>query len=84
MAETTPWGGLSSLQAGSPAGLPGLKPTEAEWTLGSQAGLPSLRSARNTCLDEDISVENLLAGRRSGETQESLRRWLQGREAAGR
>jgi len=27
-------------------------------------------------LDEDISVESLLAGRRSGETQESLRRWL--------
>jgi len=34
-------------------------------------------------LDEDISVESLLAGRRSGETQESLRRWLQGRKAAG-
>jgi hypothetical protein len=30
-------------------------------------------------LDEDISVESLLAGRRSGETQESLRRWLMGR-----
>src|SRR6266436_5054602 len=30
-------------------------------------------------LDEDISVESLLAGRRSGETQESLRRWLQTR-----
>jgi Protein of unknown function (DUF2442) len=27
-------------------------------------------------LDEDISVESLLAGRKSGETQESLRRWL--------
>ena len=34
-------------------------------------------------LDEDVSVESLLAGRRSGETQESLRRWLQGRQAAG-
>jgi hypothetical protein len=33
-------------------------------------------------LDEDISVEGLLAGRRSGETQESLRRWLQRRETA--
>jgi len=32
-------------------------------------------------LDEDISVDSLLAGRRSGETQESLRRWLQGRKA---
>ena len=30
-------------------------------------------------LDEDISVESLLAGRRSGETQESLRRWLKER-----
>jgi hypothetical protein len=30
-------------------------------------------------LDEDISVESLLAGRRSGETQESLRRWLNSR-----
>ncbi|MBI3282079.1 MAG: DUF2442 domain-containing protein [Acidobacteria bacterium] len=30
-------------------------------------------------LDEDIRVGSLLAGRRSGETQESLRRWLQAR-----
>jgi hypothetical protein len=34
-------------------------------------------------LDEDISVEGLLAGRRSGETQQSLKRWLQGRPPAG-
>lgn len=33
-------------------------------------------------LDEDISVESLLAGRRSGETQESLRRWIEQRESA--
>jgi hypothetical protein len=33
--------------------------------------------------DEDISVDSLLAGRRSGETLESLQRWLQGRNAAG-
>ena len=32
-------------------------------------------------LDEDISVESLLAGRRSGETQASLRRWLAARKA---
>jgi hypothetical protein len=32
-------------------------------------------------LDEDISVESLLAGRRSGETQASLRRWLRARKA---
>jgi hypothetical protein len=30
-------------------------------------------------LDEDISVESLLAGRKSGESRESLRRWLQAR-----
>ena len=34
-------------------------------------------------LDEDIRVESLLAGRRSGETQESLRQWLHARKAAG-
>lgn len=32
-------------------------------------------------LDEDISVESLLAGRQSGETQESLRRWLKRRKS---
>ena len=31
-------------------------------------------------LDEDISVESLLAGRSSGETQASLRQWLQMRK----
>ena len=31
-------------------------------------------------VDEDISVEVLLAGRRSGETQASLRRWLENRK----
>jgi hypothetical protein len=31
-------------------------------------------------LDEDISVENLLTGRRSGESQESLKRWLATRQ----
>ena len=35
-------------------------------------------------LDEDISVESLLAGRRSKETQESLKRWLQKRHMAAR
>ena len=27
-------------------------------------------------LDEDVSVENLLAGKRSGESQQSFQRWL--------
>ena len=31
-------------------------------------------------LDEDISVEGLLAGRHSGESQTSFKRWLQRRE----
>jgi hypothetical protein len=30
-------------------------------------------------LDEDISVEGLLAGKPSGESQQSLQRWLSGR-----
>ena len=30
-------------------------------------------------LDEDLSVSGILAGRRSGETPESLKRWLAGR-----
>lgn len=33
-------------------------------------------------LDEDISVEDLILGRPSGESQESLRRWLDSRAAA--
>ena len=32
-------------------------------------------------LDEDISIESLLAGRRSGESQESLKKWLASRGA---
>jgi hypothetical protein len=31
-------------------------------------------------LDEDISVESLLAGRRSGESQASLKKWLAARQ----
>ncbi len=30
-------------------------------------------------LDEDISIDGLLSGRRSGESQSSLQRWLQSR-----
>lgn len=30
-------------------------------------------------LDEDISVENILAGRRSGESQRSFKKWLEQR-----
>jgi hypothetical protein len=34
-------------------------------------------------LDEDISVEGLLLGRRSGESQRSLQRWLEARTKSG-
>ena len=34
-------------------------------------------------LDEDISVDGLLAGRPSGESQSSLKRWLAERSASG-
>jgi hypothetical protein len=30
-------------------------------------------------LDEDLSISGLLAGRRSGESQQSLKKWLAGR-----
>lgn len=33
-------------------------------------------------LDEHIGIEGLLAGRRSGESEHSLQRWLQSRSAA--
>lgn len=35
-------------------------------------------------LDEDISIEGMLLGKRSGETQDSLQRWLQARAQANR
>src|SRR5258708_1728164 len=31
-------------------------------------------------LDEDISVDNLLAGKPSGESQTSFKKWLEGRQ----
>src|SRR5713101_2523502 len=33
-------------------------------------------------LDEDISVDGLLAGRRSGGSQQSLKRWFEGSQSA--
>lgn len=54
-------------------------PTErTEWRLiGSGEGI------HWPALDEDISVQSLLAGRGSGETDASLQRWLDARLAAG-
>jgi hypothetical protein len=35
-------------------------------------------------LDEDISVENVLLGKPSGESQRSFKRWLEGRSKTGK
>ena len=35
-------------------------------------------------LDEDLSVEGIILGRASGESQASLKRWLESREAGAR
>jgi Protein of unknown function (DUF2442) len=35
-------------------------------------------------LDEDLTVAGLLAGRRSGESPQSLQRWLEARKARGK
>lgn len=35
-------------------------------------------------LDEDLSVEGILMGHHSGESQESLKRWLEQRKVAGK
>ncbi len=58
--------------------LHGTPAERAEWRLiGRGEGIHWPR------LDEDISVESVLAGRASGETHTSLQRWLENRKAAG-
>ena len=46
----------------------------SDWRLMSQG-----TSIHWTALDEDISVQNLLMGKASGESQRSLKRWLKQR-----
>lgn len=68
---TTPLAWFPRLENGSPS-------ERAHWRLiarGEGIHWPDL--------DEDISVDGLLAGRRSRETQDSLRRWLQQRQSTG-
>ena len=56
--------------------LHGTKQERKHWRLiGGGAGI------HWTALDEDISVEGLLAGRSSGESQRSLKRWLGARKS---
>jgi hypothetical protein len=53
------------------------KSERADWRLiGEGEGI------RWPALDEDVSVGNLLFGERSGESQDSLRRWLEARATA--
>jgi len=49
----------------------------ANWRLIGQAG----NGIHWPSLDEDISVRNLLLGKPSGESQASLKRWLDARSA---
>lgn len=59
--------------------LHGTKRERADWRLiGGGIGI------HWTSLDEDISIEGLLSGRRSGETQQSLQRWLNSRTSERR
>lgn len=54
--------------------LHGSSQERAEWRLiGGGAGI------HWAALDEDISIEGLLTGRPSGESQDSLKRWLAAR-----
>lgn len=48
----------------------------SDWRL-----MPSGQGIHWEQLDEDISVEGLIAGRPSGESETSLRKWLAKREA---
>ena len=56
--------------------LHGSSAERANWRLISRGG-----GIHWPDLDEDIRVESLLEGRRSGEGAESLGRWLSGRDA---
>lgn len=68
---------ISAPLAWYPRLLYGTPEERSHWRLvGSGAGI------HWTELDEDISVENLLAGRASGESQRSLKRWLEQRTSA--
>lgn len=55
--------------------LHGTESERANWTLIGQG-----EGIHWPDLDEDISVESLLAGRRSAESQSTLQRWLSYRE----
>jgi Protein of unknown function (DUF2442) len=65
---------ISAPIAWYPRLMHGTRKERNNWELGSGVGVhwPDL--------DEDISVENLLKGQRSGESKKSLKRWLDQRK----
>lgn len=70
-------GGTISVPLSSYARLEHANPTErANWTL-----IRKGQEIHWNDLDEDISVEGLLAGKPSGESQASFKRWLDGRQS---
>lgn len=78
MAELSDGRSISAPLAWYPRLLHGTLEERANWRLigrGSGIHWPGL--------DEDISVGNLLAGQASGESQESLKRWLSQRASSG-
>ena len=70
-AELSDGRSISAPLAWYPRLLHGTLKERSDWRLVGQ-GVGIHWSA----LDEDISVQNLLAGRASGESQRSLKRWL--------
>ena len=50
------------------------------WLAERRTQITTTTAAIKIPLDEDISIENLLLGKHSGESQSSFRRWLEKRE----
>ncbi len=65
---------ISAPLAWYPRLLHGTREERANWRLVGQG-----MGIHWPALDEDISVENLLTGKASGESQRSLKRWLEQR-----
>lgn len=68
---------LSAPIAWSPRLAHGTPAERGQWRL-----IGGGRGIHWPALDEDISVENLLAGKSSGESQTSLKRWLEQRSGS--
>lgn len=69
---------ISAPLAWYPRLVHGTPEERADWKLIGQGG-----GVHWPTLDEDISVDNLLSGQASGESQRSLKRWLARRASSG-